>query len=60
MNVEQIVEEHVVQKLERIGAHSHIRGLGLDDKLQPLQVVCSPCFLINLDNLDKKSFLIII
>ncbi|KPM02735.1 reptin-like protein [Sarcoptes scabiei] len=38
MNVEQIVEEHVVQKLERIGAHSHIRGLGLDDKLQPLQV----------------------
>ncbi|MES1912791.1 MAG: RuvB-like 2 [Cercozoa sp. M6MM] len=24
-----------VQKVERIGAHSHIRGLGLDDALQP-------------------------
>lgn len=24
-----------VSKLERIGAHSHIRGLGLDDKLEP-------------------------
>lgn len=23
-------------KLERIGAHSHIRGLGLDDRLEPI------------------------
>ena len=26
-----------VHKLERIGAHSHIRGLGLDDALDPRQ-----------------------
>ncbi|KAI9603471.1 hypothetical protein KEM48_001483 [Puccinia striiformis f. sp. tritici PST-130] len=24
-----------IVKLERIGAHSHIRGLGLDDRLEP-------------------------
>ncbi|CAG8644718.1 RuvB like AAA ATPase 2 [Rhizophagus irregularis DAOM 181602=DAOM 197198] len=27
-----------VTKMERIGAHSHIRGLGLDDSLEPRQV----------------------
>ncbi|KAH7643246.1 reptin-like protein [Dermatophagoides farinae] len=38
MDVDQIVgEQQVIQKLERTGAHSHIRGLGLDDKLEPIQ-----------------------
>jgi RuvB-like protein 2 len=27
-----------VQRIERIGAHSHIRGLGLDDSLEARQV----------------------
>ena len=26
-----------VTRIERIGAHSHIRGLGLDDTLEPRQ-----------------------
>ena len=26
-----------ITKIERIGAHSHIRGLGLDDRLEPRQ-----------------------
>ncbi|KAI8867955.1 RuvB-like 2 [Ramicandelaber brevisporus] len=29
-------ETRELSKLERTGAHSHIRGLGLDDRLQPL------------------------
>lgn len=42
MDVDQIVgEQQVIQKLERTGAHSHIRGLGLDDKLEPIQKVCA-------------------
>ncbi len=28
-------EVHDLTKIERIGAHSHIRGLGLDDQLNP-------------------------
>ena len=28
-------EEREITRLERIGAHSHIRGLGLDDALEP-------------------------
>lgn len=28
-------EEHEVTRIERIGAHSHIRGLGLTDDLTP-------------------------
>lgn len=32
------VEVHNVFKLERIGAHSHIRGLGLNESLAPLDV----------------------
>ena len=28
-------EEHEMTKIERIGAHSHIRGLGLTDDLTP-------------------------
>lgn len=27
-----------VTRIERIGAHSHIRGLGLDDSLEPRQI----------------------
>ncbi len=30
--------EHDLTKMERIGAHSHIRGLGLDEHLQPIKV----------------------
>lgn len=30
-----IAEAKDVTRLERIGQHSHIRGLGLDDALQP-------------------------
>ena len=26
-----------ITKMERIGAHSHIRGLGLDERLEPRQ-----------------------
>lgn len=32
------VEVRNVFKLERVGAHSHIRGLGLKDDLEPLNV----------------------
>ena len=31
-------EVREVTRIERIGAHSHIRGLGLDDCLEPRQV----------------------
>jgi RuvB-like protein 2 len=27
-----------ITRIERIGAHSHIRGLGLDDSLEPRHV----------------------
>ncbi|KAH9419010.1 RuvB-like 2 [Dermatophagoides pteronyssinus] len=40
MDVDQIVgeqQQQIVQRLERTGAHSHIRGLGLDDKLEPIE-----------------------
>ena len=43
MDVDQIVgeqQQQIVQRLERTGAHSHIRGLGLDDKLEPIEKVC--------------------
>lgn len=32
------INEVEVQKLERVGTHSHIIGLGLDDNLNPLPV----------------------
>ncbi len=36
-----------ITRIERIGAHSHIRGLGLDDALEPRPVRVSPlCVLI--------------
>lgn len=31
-------EVREVTRLERIGAHSHVRGLGLNDDLEPRQV----------------------
>ncbi len=31
----KIAEVRDITRLERIGQHSHIRGLGLDDTLQP-------------------------
>ena len=34
----EIKEVREITRIERIGAHSHIRGLGLDDSLDPRQV----------------------
>uniref|UniRef100_A0A8C4L4D7 RuvB-like helicase n=1 Tax=Equus asinus asinus TaxID=83772 RepID=A0A8C4L4D7_EQUAS len=34
----KVPEIRDVTRIERIGAHSHIRGLGLDDALEPRQV----------------------
>ncbi|CAH1257114.1 ruvB-like 2 [Branchiostoma lanceolatum] len=34
----KVQEVREVTRIERIGAHSHIRGLGLDDALEPRQV----------------------
>jgi RuvB-like protein 2 len=35
MNIPKIKEEKEINKIERIGMHSHIRGLGLDESLEP-------------------------
>lgn len=37
-SVTEIKEVREITRIERIGAHSHIRGLGLDDSLEPRQV----------------------
>lgn len=37
-SVTDIKEVREITRIERIGAHSHIRGLGLDDSLEPRQV----------------------
>lgn len=36
-------EVREITKIERIGAHSHIRGLGLNDSLEPrnVNILCS-------------------
>jgi len=34
----KVAEVREITRIERIGAHSHIRGLGLDDSLDPRQV----------------------
>ena len=34
----KVQEVREVTRLERIGAHSHVRGLGLNDDLEPRQV----------------------
>ena len=35
---QKVAEVRDVTRVERIGAHSHIRGLGLDDTLDPRPV----------------------
>jgi RuvB-like protein 2 len=35
MNMPKISEVKENSRIERIGAHSHIRGLGLDESLEP-------------------------
>ena len=35
MNIPKIKEEKEISRIERIGTHSHIRGLGLDESLEP-------------------------
>jgi RuvB-like protein 2 len=37
-NQTSTAEVRELTRLERIGAHSHIRGLGLDDTLEPRDV----------------------
>ncbi|WFC99603.1 DNA helicase [Malassezia yamatoensis] len=34
-NISTTRSEQTIQQLERIGAHSHVRGLGLDERLEP-------------------------
>ena len=34
----KVAEVREITRIERIGAHSHIRGLGLDDSLDPRHV----------------------
>ena len=36
--VAKVAEVREITRIERIGAHSHIRGLGLDDTLDPRPV----------------------
>tara|TARA_B110000208_G_scaffold180388_1_gene230014 strand:+ start:349 stop:549 length:201 start_codon:yes stop_codon:yes gene_type:complete len=38
MEASQFAEVKDLTRIERIGAHSHIRGLGLDDALDPRQI----------------------
>jgi RuvB-like protein 2 len=35
MNIPKVKEEKEISRIERIGTHSHIRGLGLDESLEP-------------------------
>ncbi|EFA81290.1 AAA ATPase domain-containing protein [Heterostelium album PN500] len=37
-NLQKIGEVKDITRIERIGAHSHIRGLGIDDSLEPREV----------------------
>lgn len=47
-STEQIISEAVLTKLERTGAHSHIRGLGLDAQFKPKDVGFAFLCFINL------------
>ena len=38
INTPKVDEVKDVTRIERIGAHSHIRGLGLDDSLEPRNI----------------------
>jgi hypothetical protein len=39
----KVQEVREITRIERIGAHSHIRGLGLDDSLEPRHVSLKFC-----------------
>uniref|UniRef100_A0A3B1J3M2 RuvB-like helicase n=1 Tax=Astyanax mexicanus TaxID=7994 RepID=A0A3B1J3M2_ASTMX len=39
MAATKVPEVRDITRIERIGAHSHIRGLGLDDALEPRQIM---------------------
>jgi RuvB-like protein 2 len=38
INTPKVSDVKDVTRIERIGAHSHIRGLGLDDSLEPRMI----------------------
>jgi len=38
INTPKVSDVKDVTRIERIGAHSHIRGLGLDDSLEPRNI----------------------
>lgn len=38
INAPKLTDVKDVTRIERIGAHSHIRGLGLDESLEPKTV----------------------
>jgi len=38
VNTPKVAEVKDVTRIERIGAHSHIRGLGLDETLEPRNI----------------------
>jgi RuvB-like protein 2 len=38
INTPKVTDVKEVTRIERIGAHSHIRGLGLDDSLEPRNI----------------------
>ena len=38
INTPKVSDVKEVTRIERIGAHSHIRGLGLDDSLEPRNI----------------------
>jgi len=38
INTPKVSEVKDVTRIERIGTHSHIRGLGLDDSLEPRNI----------------------
>lgn len=42
----KVAEARDLTRLERIGQHSHIRGLGLDDSLTPRQSSQGMCILM--------------
>ena len=58
--VAKVAEVREVTRIERIGAHSHIRGLGLDDTLDPRPIsqverrVCRRGFIKN-KNFPEKD-----
>ena len=43
-----------ITRIERIGAHSHIRGLGLDDSLEPRHVSSNNLFKLLFLNIENR------